>query len=252
MLKTLPWRFRRCRRGSRPARVASIGRKTTFWFGDARELAERLDILLGDEVVDGLAIAAGEGFGQHGGRFRLGLGLAFACLGVAKRTLLSAFGLENGRLLLALGRSEMAACRKTLGFQNVGALVALRLHLARHAFDEIGGGGDVLDLDARDLDAPGPRRLVDHGQELGVDAVALGQELVQIHRAHHRADIGHGQVDDRPLEIGHLIGGARGFLHLVEDHAVDRHHGVVPGDDLLRRHVHHLLHHVDAARRCGR
>ena len=58
------------------------------------------------------------------------------------------------------------------------------------------------------------------------------------------ADVGHGQVEDGVLQAGDLIGGLRRVEHLVEGDAVDRHDGVVAGDDLLRRHVEHLLHHV--------
>ena len=42
----------------------------------------------------------------------------------------------------------------------------------------------------------------------------------------------------------HLVGGARRVEHLVEGDAVGADGGVVLGDDLLRRHVEHLLHHV--------
>ena len=43
-----------------------------------------------------------------------------------------------------------------------------------------------------------------------------------------------------------LVGGAGGVEHLEEGHAVDAHHGVVPGDDVLARDVEHLLLHVHA------
>ena len=77
-----------------------------------------------------------------------------------------------------------------------------------------------------------------------VDLVALRQELVEVHRAHDGADVGHGQVEDGVLEVVDLIGRLGGIEHLEEGNAVDRHHGIVAGDDLLARHVEHLLHHV--------
>ena len=46
-----------------------------------------------------------------------------------------------------------------------------------------------------------------------------------------------GQVID-------LVGGPGGAQHLIEDHAIHRYHGVVPGDDFLGRHVEHRFHHV--------
>ena len=47
------------------------------------------------------------------------------------------------------------------------------------------------------------------------------------------------------MQVVDLVGGAGGFQHLVEHHAVDRDHGVVAGDDLLLRNLQHVLHHVD-------
>ena len=78
-----------------------------------------------------------------------------------------------------------------------------------------------------------------------IDLVTLGEELVEVHRAHHRADVGHGQVEDGDLQIGHLVARERRVEHLEEGDAVDPHHGVVLGDDLLARHLDHLLHHVE-------
>ena len=88
------------------------------------------------------------------------------------------------------------------------------------------------------------RRLVDDAQQALVDRVAVGQQLVEVHRAHHRADVGHGQVEDGVLQVGDLIGRLRRVEHLVEGDAVDGDRSRCPGDDLLRRHVEHLLHHV--------
>ena len=62
---------------------------------------------------------------------------------------------------------------KTFRLEDLGALLALGLHLASHGIDEIARRRDVLDLDAGDLEAPGRGRVVDHVQQLGVDLVAL-------------------------------------------------------------------------------
>jgi hypothetical protein len=69
------------------------------------------------------------------------------------------------------------------------------------------GGLDVLDLDARALDAPGHGGVVDHPQQAVVDLVALGERLVEVHRAHDGADVGHRQVDDREAQVVDFIGG---------------------------------------------
>src|SRR5262249_42526074 len=85
--------------------------------------------------------------------------------------------------------------------------------LSRSAFiwramlvDEIARRGDILDLDARDLHAPGLGGRIDHLQQSGIDGVAIGEQLVEIHRAHHRADVGHRQIDDGALQSVDFVG----------------------------------------------
>ena len=48
-------------------------------------------------------------------------------------------------------------------------------------------------------------------------------------------------------EVLHLVGGAAGVDHLVEDDAVDDDRGIVLGDDVLRRDLQHGLLDVDLA-----
>jgi hypothetical protein len=69
--------------------------------------------------------------------------------------------------------------------------------------------------------------------ELGVDAIALGQQLVEIHRAHHRANVGHRQIADCELQVGDLIGRLRRIQHLVEDDGIDDDDCVVAGNHAL-------------------
>jgi hypothetical protein len=125
------------------------------------------------------------------------------------------------------------------------AFLALGLHLARHRVDEILRRLDVFDLDARDLDAPGLGGRVDDIEQAGVDLVAMRQQLIEVHRTHDCADIGHDEVQEGELEVGDLVGGPARVEHLIERDAVDRDRGVVPGDDFLTRHVDHLLHHIE-------
>ena len=73
----------------------------------------------------------------------------------------------------------------------------------------------------------------------------MREQLVEIHRAHHRANVGHDQIEQRLLEVGDFIGGAPGVDHRIERDAVDLHRRIVLGDDLLARNVDHLLHHVE-------
>jgi hypothetical protein len=221
---------------------ASSGIIRTFWFGDLAS-ASSLHVVVGDEIVDRLGAAAGDGLADHLRGLGLGLGGALAGLGVAEGGLLAAFGGEHDGLLLALGLQD-GGLTVAFRLQDLRALVAFRLHLARHAVDEIARRGDVLDLDTGDLDAPRLGGGIDHLQQARVDLVAVGEQLVEVHGAHDGADVGHGEVDDGGAELVDLVGGLGGVQHLIEVHAIDGDHGVVLGDDVLRGDVDHLLLHV--------
>src|SRR3546814_17990568 len=67
-----------------------------------RELADRLDIFLRDEIVDRLRVAAGDGVGHHLRRLGLGLRLPLAGLGVAAGGLAATLALPYLALFLAL------------------------------------------------------------------------------------------------------------------------------------------------------
>ena len=86
--------------------------------------------------------------------------------------------------------------------------------------------------------------MIHHRQQAGIDLVTLGQRLVQIHAAHHGAQIGSGQRHDGDEQVGDFIGRLARIVHLEEHHRVHAHHRVVLGDDFLARYVEHLLHHV--------
>jgi hypothetical protein len=58
--------------------------------------------------------------------------------------------------------------------------------------------------------------LVDGDQQLGIDLVALGQRLVQVHRADHGADVGHHQVEDGDLQGGDFVRGLGRIQHLED------------------------------------
>ena len=217
-----------------------------FWFGEFRQLPERLDVFVGDEIIQRGDVALGNRFRDHLRRLGLGFGGALARFGVAERGLLAAFGLQDLALLCAF-RAKNFRLALALGLQDVGALDALGLHLPPHRLHQIGRRHDVLDLDAVDLQPPRRHRGVDHAQQPLVDLVAMRQHLVEVHRSHHRTDVGHGQDDDRLFEMGDLVARLGGVEHLEERDAVHRHGGVVLGDHLLLGNVDHLLHHVHLA-----
>ncbi len=207
------------------------------------DLPKGLDIFLRDEIIDRLYVALRDGIRHHARRVRLRFGQALARFGVAESGFPLALGLEDLALLFAL-RAQDLRLPAALRLQDLRALVALGLHLPAHRLHEVGRRGDVLDLDAGHLDAPGIGGLVHHAQQLVIDLVALRQHLVEVHRTKHRPDIGHGEVQDRVLQPLHLIGRPRSIQHLVEGDAIGADRGIVTGDDFLRRHVEHLLHHA--------
>ena len=97
--------------------------------------------------------------------------IATGCLPIVA----AACGELVGGLELALGRDDLRAP------------LALGLGLARHRPLHRLRDLDVLDLDRRDLDAPGLGLLVDDPLQLVVQAVALGQQRVELGAAEHRA-----------------------------------------------------------------
>ncbi|PAV66231.1 hypothetical protein WR25_24882 [Diploscapter pachys] len=214
--------------------------------GAGRELADRLDIFLRDEIVDRLRPALLDRLRHDARRFRLGLRCPFARFGIAIGRLTPSLGFEDPRLLLAFCPQDFRSAR-ALGLQDVGALLALGLHLPAHGGDDIGRRADVLDLDAGDLDPPGHRRMIDHRQQSRVDLVALRQRFIEVHRPHHGAQVGRRQLQQRGIEVRNLIGRLGRVEHLEEDDAVGRDDRIVLGDDLLTRNVDHLLHHVHLA-----
>src|SRR5215217_3780010 len=86
---------------------------------------------------------------------------------------------RSGQLLRGL---ELA-----LGVDDLRPALALGLGLARHRSLHRLRYLDVLDLDRRHLDAPGLRLVVDDLLEIVVQAVALGEQLVELGAAEHRA-----------------------------------------------------------------
>jgi hypothetical protein len=88
---------------------------------------------------------------------------------------------HHRRVLQPLGGLELA-----LGVDHLRAPLALGLglpgHRALHALRDL----DVLDLDDRDLDAPGRGLLVDDRLQDRVDLLALRQQLVELMLAEHR------------------------------------------------------------------
>src|SRR6185437_1251866 len=143
-------------------------------FGEA---FQRLDIVVGYEIVDRLHAARGDRVGHHLRCLGFGFGGALARLRIAERRLAAAFGLEDLRLLEALG-GEDGGLPLTLRLENGRTLLALGLHLPAHRLHQVARRIDILDFDARDLDAPRRHRSIDHAQQPRVDLVAMAEELV--------------------------------------------------------------------------
>ena len=167
------------------------------------------------------------------------------------------FRLEEGRLTVALGFQDLRlffpfrfqdfSLTHPFGFKNIGTLGTLGLHLRVHGSNQLCRWAHVADLNACHFDPPRIGGFIHNVQQAGINAVALGEHFIQLHRAKHGTDVGHGQVDDRQLQVAHLIGRFWRINHLNKAHRIDGDVGVILGDDFLRRDIQHLLHHVDLA-----
>ena len=155
---------------------------------------------------------------------------------------LAGLGQPLGRLELAL-RVDDLGTPETLGFR-------LLRYGADHPLVEV----DVLQLDVRDLDAPGVGSLVEDLLQRRVQSIPLAQHLVQLVLAQHRAQRRLGQLARRLLEVLDPDHGMLRIDHAIVDHRVDLHRDIVLGDDVLARHVEdadaevdpdHLLDHRD-------
>ena len=135
------------------------------------------------------------------GGLGFGLGRALARLGVAEGGFLAALGGEHHRLLLAFGLED-GGLAQAFGLEDLRALLALGLHLPAPWSRRGRAAGAMSLISMRvTLTPQGSVACVDDVQQPRVDLVALGQQLVEVHRAHHGADVGHGQVDDGVLEL---------------------------------------------------
>ncbi len=110
----------------------------------------------------------------------------------------------------------------------------------------------MLDLDVRHLDPPGIGLGVQHLLDIGVELFPLGQQLIQLVLAEHRAQRGLGQLTGGGEKILHLD---NRFLRVAStrklQHRINLHRDVVAGDHVLGRdivdhgaqvHPDHLLH----------
>ena len=226
---------------------ASSGIMMIFWLGDFGERFQRLHVVVGDEVVDRLHVALGDGLGHE---------LRWPWL--RPRPQRSRASASRKAASLRPSASSTTACfspsalqdrglPQAFDFEDLRALLALGLHLAGHAVDEVARRRDVLDLDARDLDAPGLGRLrrrtcssraliwsrLDSSSSRSMEPMTVRMLVI----VRLMIDV---------LELVDLVGGLGGVEHLEEVDAVDAHHGVVAGDDVLARDVDHLLLHVHA------
>ncbi len=151
--RTHPWRSRRCRRAA-DHRGGLDRQDQHLLVRRGRKCLERLDIFLGDEIVDRLRRRR-----RRSPRDTISVALASAS---ARRSRASAsrkaasWRPSASRICACFAPSACRISRLPLafGFEDLGALLALGLHLPAHRLDQVARRVDVLDLDAGDLDAP--------------------------------------------------------------------------------------------------
>src|SRR5580765_3356201 len=124
-----------------------------------------------------------------------------------------------------------------VGVDDLGPALALGLGLLGHGALHVLGQVDLLDLDVRNLDAPGLGVLVDDPLELLVDLVARREQIIELHLAEHAPQGGLGDLRGRVQIVLHGDHRALRIDHPEVDHGADLDRHVVAGDHVLRRHV---------------
>ena len=104
----------------------------------------------------------------------------------------------------------------------------------------------MLDLDVGHLDAPGVGLRVEHALDVDVQLLALGEQLVELVLAEHRAQRGLRELAGRLEEVLDLDDRVLRVDDAEVDHRVHLHRDVVARDHVLRRHVEHDGAQVDA------
>ena len=132
-----------------------------------------------------------------------------------------------------------------IGVDDLGAPLALGLGLLRDRAHHRRVDVDVLDFDARDLDAPGVGGGIENLLDVDVELVALGQHLVELVLAEYRTQRRLRQLTGGVIEILDLDNGALRIDHTEIHHRVDLDRDVVTRDHVLRWHVHHHHAQVD-------
>ena len=107
------------------------------------------------------------------------------------------------------------------GINDLGAPLALRFGLTRdrtnHRFVDV----DVLDLDIRDLDAPGIGLAIEYCPDVRVQFVALSEHLIKIVLAEDRAQRGLSELAHGVDILLHLDDGALRVDHMEIDDGID-------------------------------
>ena len=126
----------------------------------------------------------------------------------------------------------------TFGGDYLGATLALGLGFLGHRTLHIVGQRDVLDLDRRDLGAPGLGVLVYDVLDLLIDARGVREQLIEAEPSDH---IAHGSLADLIDRVVDVLDRDHSFFRIgnviVGDRSnIDR--NIILGDDLLRRDLH--------------
>src|SRR5207248_7417368 len=127
--------------------------------------------------------------------------------------------------------------RLALRIDDLGTALAFRLGLlgngALHLLRQV----DLLDLDLGDLDAPRIGVGVEDRLDLLVDAIALGEQLVELCLAADAAQRGLRELGGREQEVLHVDERAIGIDHAEVNDGVDLDRDVVARDHVLRGNV---------------
>ena len=150
-------------------------------------------------------------------------------------------GHEGGGIDQLCGGVELA-----LGVDDLGAALALGLGLLGHGAQHVLRHVHLLDLDRDDLEAEGRGVAVDDDLDTLVEAVAMGEQFVEIDFAEDGAQRGLRELRGLVDVVGDLDDRLDGIDHAHDDDGVDLQCDVVACDDVLRGDLHRLLAQADA------
>ena len=171
-----------------------------------------------------------DAFRGRGGHGQNGLGLP---LRLVDLLLLGGLRLLDDLLLTTLRLVDLGVTL-TLGREDHRPLLPLCAHLLLHGREHVLGWIDVLDLVAKNLNAPGVGSLVELHDHRGVDRAALLKRAIEVDFSDLAPQGRLGELADGKEVVANSVGSSLGVEHFQVENPIHAYLNVVPGNtDLL-------------------